>query len=326
LEHFSFQRVANILLLGCFAALLSFVVPVQFLPGITRTIVFAGAAMTLNLLIGNTGLLSLCQGLFMGLGAYAVALGNTRFGIPVFPALAIGLVLSVPFGALIAAIALRARHLFFGLLTLAICQVGYVLLTTNYDWTGGDDGVVGIELPSWLQSDVAQNLFVAAGVTIIVLFILFVLSTPFGVVMRGVRDNPERVASLGANPKAIEFTAMMLSGFLATICGGMLAISDQSVSPVTASWVLSANLLVMVALGGRSFFFGPILGVVILETVRNFVQGYSEHSDLVVGMIIICCALVFPEGITSKVSEYVREFGKSSKRTDAKRTYVRRTP
>ena len=252
-------------------------------------------------------------------GAYTVAIGNTKFGLSIFSALALRVFFSVVVGSVVAAIALRARHLFFGLLTLALGQVGFVLVSTNYQWTGGDDGIVGLALPSWLQGDISQHLFAVMMITAITLLILLILSSPFGVSMRAVRDNFERVASLGANPKLIEFTAMVLAGCLAAICGGVLAATDEFVSPTTLSWVVSANLLVMVALGGRSMFYGPILGVVIVETVRNYVQGFSEHSDLVVGIMIIFCALAFPEGIARKVSDHFRNFNRRSSNADTER-------
>jgi branched-chain amino acid transport system permease protein len=310
MQQVSAPRILLIVMLGCLVASLPLFVPISHMPGVTRTVVLAGAAMTLNVLIGNTGLLSMGQGLFVGLGAYAVAIGGVKFGLSIFSGLALGLLASVVLGGLVAAIALRARHLFFSLLTMAIGSVAYVFVTSSYQWTGGDDGLVGYPLPSWLQSDLEKHLFAVTVITAITIAILLILASPFGVAMRAVRDNPERVASLGANPKKVEFAAMVLAGALGTICGSVLAITDESVSPATTfSWMVSANLMVMVAVGGRSMFLGPILGVAIIESVRNYIQGFSEHSDLVVGGLIMCCAIAFPEGIGRTITDYVGRRG-----------------
>lgn len=299
MERITLQRLATLICVGLFAAGLVLVVPESHMPGITRTVVLAGAAMTLNILIGNVGLISMGHGLFIGIGAYALAIANVKFGLSMWLGFVISVTVATFVGSAVAAIALRARHLFFSLLTLAIGQVGFVLVTRNYGWTGGDDGLVGIAVPDWLQTDIAQHLLAVATTSVISGLILVILASPFGVSLRAVRDNTERVASLGANPKLIEFSAMVLAGVLAAICGTVLAVTDQSVGPATLSWVTSATLLVMVALGGRSMFYGPILGVVVVETLRNFAHGFSEHSNILVGLVIICCAIAFPEGIAS---------------------------
>jgi branched-chain amino acid transport system permease protein len=297
MEQLSLARVTLILLLGAMAAALVLIVPPAYLPGVTRTVALAGAAMSLNLLIGNVGLISIGHGLFVGLGAYCVAIANLKFGYSIWVGIAAGIAASAIVSAAVAAISLRARHLFFALLTLAIGQVAFVFVTRNYEWTGGDDGLVGIRVPAWLESDVAQHLFAVSVTTAIVLLILAILSSPFGTTLRAVRDNRERVASLGVNPKVVEFAAMVIAGILGTISGTLFAVTDQYVGPTILTWVVSATLLVMVALGGRSMFFGPIIGVAVLETIRNFLHGATEYSNMIVGAIIILCAIAFPEGI-----------------------------
>jgi len=126
---------------------------------------------------------------------------------------------------------------------------------------------------------------------------LRLLASPFGTMLAAVRDNADRVASLGGNPRLYEIMAMMITGVLGTVLGIVSATTEGNVDPGMFSWTTSAMLLMMVALGGRSIFLGPILGTAILELSRAYVQTYSPNSDFVVGLIVIGCALVFPEGL-----------------------------
>ncbi|MBM0205009.1 branched-chain amino acid ABC transporter ATP-binding protein/permease [Micromonospora sp. STR1s_5] len=240
-----------------------------------RVALFAGAAMSLNLLIGNAGLISVGQGIFLGLGAYTVAVANIKYGLSFTEGAVLAMLLSVAAGCLVAAIALRARALFFALLTLAIAQVFYVVAARNYDLTGGDDGLVGIAVPDWLDSEAAQYLASVGGTTLVCVLLLLLLASPFGATLRAVRDNPDRVASLGGNPKLYEFSAFVIAGLLATFVGIMAAAVNRSVEPGMISWTTGTELLVMVALGGRSTFLGPIAGAILLEFGRSTVQRYS---------------------------------------------------
>ncbi len=290
-----------ILSLGILAALLAWIIPDSRLPPITRTVVLAGAAMSLNLLIGNAGLISMGHGLFLGLGAYVVAVANVKHGVPILWCAAGALVASVVVGMIAAGIALRARLLFFALLTLALSQVGFVFVARNYALTGGDDGLVGVQVPSWLDGDVPEHLLAVVVTTLVCILLTVLLASPFGATLRAVRDNSERVASLGGNPKVFEFVAFVIAGVLGSTMGIVAAITDRAVEPGLISWTTGAILLVMVALGGRFTFFGPIIGAVVLELTRAYVQAFSTHADLVVGLIVILCALAFPEGIAPRV-------------------------
>ena len=277
--------------------MLVLVVPESRLPGLTRIVMLSGAVMSLNLLVGNVGLVSMGHGLFLGFGAYVVAVGSVKYGIPWGWCALIAISASVVLAALAGGIALRAKALFFALLTLALGQVGFVWVARNYDLTGGDDGLVGVVVPIWLDGDQAQYLLAVVVTTLICLALTLVLVSPFGATLRAIRENPERVASLGGNPKLFEFVAFMIAGILGVVSGIIAATTDQSVEPNMISWVTGATLLVMVALGGRFTFYGPIAGVVILEMTRTMVQSYSSHSDLVVGLLVVVCAVFFPEGI-----------------------------
>lgn len=309
MERFSARRLTALLVVGLLLCLLPQVLPPTTLPEITRIVVLAGVAMCLNLLVGTTGLISMGQGLFLGFGAYAIALGTLRYGYSYGQAALIAIVLSFPLSLIVALISLRAKHLFFGLLTMAIGQVAFVLVARNYRLTGGDDGLIGIEPPAWLQSELAQHYFVVAAFIAVCIVLLQLLASPFGATLGAIRDNPDRIASLGGNPKVYEVMVMVFAGLLTTVFGVLWATTEGGVEPNLFSWVTSALLLMMVALGGRSMFLGPLLGVAILEVSRVYLHKYTTNSDLFVGALVIVCAVFFPEGVGPAVQGFVRRLG-----------------
>ncbi|WP_454805615.1 branched-chain amino acid ABC transporter permease [Paraburkholderia fungorum] len=305
MKQFTRKTLLTALLAGVVLCLLPYAMSEAYLPEITRVVIFAGAAMSLNLLVGATGLLSLGHGLFVGLGAYVVAISTIRYGISYWAGAALALAISVPVSLLTALISLRARHLFFGLLTLAIGQIAFVFVVSNYNLTGGDDGLVGVTVPAWLGSSAAQYRFAVVVAIAACVVLLKLVASPFGALLGAVRDNADRVASLGGNPKRYEVAAFVIAGALGSIFGVVLAGVEGSVDPHLFSWVTSAMLLMMIALGGRSTFLGPVLGTLVLEIPRSYVQAHSSNSDLVVGTLVILCALLFPEGIGPKIKVLV---------------------
>lgn len=309
MERFSARRLATLLAVGLALCLLPLFISATALPEITRIVVLAGVAMCLNLLVGTSGLISMGQGLFLGFGAYAVALGTQRFKLGYGEAALIALALALPLSLVVALVSLRARHLFFGLLTMAIGQVAFVLVARNYELTGGDDGLFGIEPPAWAQSDLAQHYYAVAAFVIVCLVLLRLLGSPFGATLGAIRDNPDRIASLGGNPKLYEIAVMVIGGLLTTVFGVVWAATEGGVEPNLFSWVTSALILMMVALGGRTIFLGPLIGVLILEISRVYLHKYSTNSDLVVGALVIVCAMFFPEGVGPAVQGYWRRLG-----------------
>jgi len=297
MERFSAKRLAPLAAIAVIAYLLPYVLSPAALPEATRLVVVAGTAMSLNVLVGATGLISMGQGLFLGLGAYIVALGTLRYGMSYGHAALLALAVSVPMSLLVGLISLRTRHLFFGLLTMAIGQVAFVLVARNYELTGGDDGLVGVTVPHWLDSGVAQHWYAVTITIVVCIGLLKLLASPFGAMLSAVRDNSDRVASLGGNPKLYELAAFVIAGTAGSVFGIVYAGTQPTVEPGLLSWITSAMLLMMVALGGRSLFLGPMLGALILEVSRAYIQAHSSNSDLVVGAIVILCAVLFPEGV-----------------------------
>jgi len=297
MEQFTAKRLCALMAIGAAFYLAPFVVSRAALPEATRLAVLAGTAVSLNLLVGTTGLISLAQGLFLGFGAYVVALSTIRYGQSYYEGALIALATSIPLAALVALISLRARHLFFGLLTMAIGQVAFYFVSSNYELTGGEDGLAGVVVPHWLDGELSHHIFAVTALLALCVVLLRLLGSPFGAMLVAIRDNPHRVASLGGNPKTFEFVAFVISGTVAAIFGVVFAGVEGNVDPTMISWTTSNLIIVMIALGGRFTFLGPIFGAVILESTRAYIQAHSANADLVVGVVIIVCTLMFPGGL-----------------------------
>jgi branched-chain amino acid transport system permease protein len=125
--------------------------------------------------------------------------------------------------------------------------------------------------------------------------------SPFSALLRALRDNPDCVGSLGGNPKIFEFAAFVITGTIASVYGVVFVGVEGNVDPTMISWTLRNLTIVMIALGGRFTFLGPIFGALILESTREYIQVHSANADVVVGITIIACALIFPEGLGETV-------------------------
>jgi branched-chain amino acid transport system permease protein len=297
MEHFTPRRILNLLAICAAFYAMPLLLSRAALPEATRIAVLAGTAISLNLLVGITGLISLAQGLFMGFGAYVTALGTLRYGLNFYQSGLLAVVATIPLSAIVALISLRARHLFFGLLTMAIGQVAFYFVSSQYELTGGEDGLAGVVVPHWLDSDLSHHITAVSVMLVVSLAILRLIGSPFGAVLAALRDNPDRVASLGGNPKLYEFVAFVLSGTFAAVYGVLFAAVEGNVDPTMISWTTSNLLIVMIALGGRFTFLGPIFGAVIIESVQAYTQSVSDNSDFVVGVLIIVCTLALPDGL-----------------------------
>jgi branched-chain amino acid transport system permease protein len=308
MSKFTLRHLIGLVAIGLALSCAPFVLDAAVLPEATRLVVLAGTAMVLNLLVGTTGLTSMGLGLTFGLGAYVVAVGMVKFGMGYGTTAVIALAASLFLSLVTALISLRARHLFFGLLTMAMGQVAYVLVSRTFWLTGGDEGLVITGIPARLDNETTQYYVALGAMWLVALVLMRVLASPFGAILGAIRDNYDRVASTGANPKLYEIAAMVLAGFLSAFLGVIWSGTETSVDPDLLSWVTSTMLLMMVAIGGRHTFLGPLLGAVILEVSRAYIQASSSHSNLVVGGLIIVCAVSFPEGIGPEIARLAAYF------------------
>ena len=263
---------------------------------LTEAMILAIAAMSLDLLLGYTGLASFGHAAFFGLGAYAAGLASIHFS----PQLAVTLGLATMTGALAAFLggwlAIRAAGIYFIFLTLALSQMVFAIVFKWRGLTGGDDGLSGIPRPKlWgLETlfNTADNrvFYLLTLVVFAVSFLLLrrIVASAFGSVLIGIRENASRMAAIGYNVQRYKIAVFVIAGAVAGMAGGLFAHQFQLVSPDQAHWQTSAILIVMVVLGGTGSLVGPVIGAFTIVLLQNIVSTFTQRWPLIMaGMFIV---------------------------------------
>jgi branched-chain amino acid transport system permease protein len=285
------------------AALLPFAVPAYFVDILSRVLVFAMLAMGLNLLAGYAGLPSLGQAAFMATGAYTAALLIRKLEVGFAAASLAGVLLAAAVGAVFGLIALRARGATFLLITLALAQSVWAVAFTWRSLTRGDDGLGSIPRPElgwlpWPMADARAYYFLVLLVFLALLAAFAVLvRSPFGLALQGIRDNEQRMRSLGYNTWLYLYTAFIIAAGYAGVAGVLRAYLVGAVVPGWSQVDPSAEALLMVIMGGPGTVIGPLVGAAIIEPVAEMANLFTRHWPLVLGVLYVVVILGAPEGI-----------------------------
>jgi branched-chain amino acid transport system permease protein len=268
---------------------------------LSRILIFALFAVSLDLLVGITGLPSLGHAAYFGIGAYTAGLVSihwtSEMPVPVILAATAGAVAAAATGWL----AVRSSGVYFLMLTLAIGELVHQLAVQLTDVTGGSNGLFGI--PSVRIGGEPLRL---AGLVYwyVLLFTLLgflglwlVASSPFGAALRGIRDNEPRMRSLGYSPFRYKFAAFTIAGAFAGLAGGLFAGLTRIVNPTDAGFTISALILLAVILGGAGTLWGPVLGAAVVVLVQyTFGPQLDGHGPLLLGAVFVVAVYVLPRG------------------------------
>jgi branched-chain amino acid transport system permease protein len=254
-------------------------------------------AASLDLLVGRVGLVSFGHAAYLGIGAYAAALLAPESGPgDAFVSLPAAMIAAGMGAALIGALCLRARGVYFIMATLAFAQMAFTFVQGSTA-TGGSDGLLIAARPAGLAAPWAYYLF-SLGVLAAGLALLAVVSrSPFGRVLAGIRMNEDRMESLGFATYGRKLAAFVLAGTLAGAAGWLLAYQAEYVSPALFDWRLSGLVLMMVILGGKGTLFGPALGAAVLVLAEEFLADLTPHWMLGLGLFVILAVLLLPQGL-----------------------------
>lgn len=282
-----------------------------------RVLIYAIAVVALNIALGFGGLVSLGHALFMGIGAYSVAIPSF-YGIDSgWVHLFICLLVSGLLGYITGAISLRTTGIGFIMITLAFAQMGYFLFVSLKQY-GGDDGTSIANTSKMLGLDFG-GVYTVYGVA----FVLLVLSTwwtaklrvsPFGMVLRGARQNIRRVNAIGFQAQQYLLVSYVLSAMLCSVAGFLLANLNAFASPTTLSWIISGDLVVMLVLGGIGTVFGPLLGALAFLGLEELLKMFTTHWLAVFGLAIVVIGLVGKAGIVGFLDAVALRVGNSGKR------------
>jgi branched-chain amino acid transport system permease protein len=277
---------------------------------VTRAMVLALAAMSLDLLIGYAGLVSFGHAAFIGIGAYAVGIASAHGSDELAVQLPIAVAVAALFALATGAISLRTRGVHFIMITLAFGQMLYFLATSLAGY-GGDDGMTLMLRSRVLGTgllDDDRGLFYAVLAVLAGLYLVCrgLVASRFGRVVRGARDNAVRMEAIGFTPYRYQLVFYVIAAVIATVAGVFLANTSEYVSPAAMSWQRSGELIFMVVLGGMGSLHGAVVGAVLFLLVEEILAGYTEHWHVIFGPMLILAVLYARGGLTPFLDRLAR--------------------
>jgi len=269
---------------------------------LTQAAIVAILAMSLDVLLGYTGLASLGHAAYFGVAAYAVGILTTQYQVRFFTCAIVGVALAAVTAAVFGLLAIRAVGTYFLMITLALGMVVWGLAFRWVSMTKGDNGIAGVPRPelglSWSLSEPLPFFYFSLGAMVLAWALLaVVVRSPFGLTLKGIRESETRMRALGYNVWLHKYLAFVLSGIFAGFAGVFWAYYNGFVSPVDVHLVTSVETLLMVALGGPGTLAGPALGAGVIVFLKNFVSVYTKRWLLILGAVYIGVILFAPRGI-----------------------------
>jgi len=303
---FTWGAIAVVLVVMC---LLPFVLTGGWLSTVTEMLILALCGLAVNLIVGYGGMVTFGHAGLYAVGAYAFALLQLRLGVPFPIAMIVAPFIAALIGAVVGWFCVRLTSHYFALLTMAFGMIIWAIIHSWYSVTNGDNGLFGIPKPEMLSSIPSYYYFTLAIFTISAIAIRVILSSPYGVIVRAIRENSTRVNFLGVNVRNYKWLTFTLSAFFMGIGGALFAGFTASVFPQFAYWTKSGEFLVVVLLGGMFNFIGPMVGAVIFVFLDKVITAYTVYWPLVLGIILILCTITFRSGIVGFISEKVLKQG-----------------
>ncbi|MES2751361.1 MAG: branched-chain amino acid ABC transporter permease [Pseudomonadota bacterium] len=293
------------------AIALPFVVPTYYVQFASKALIMGILAMSLNLVVGYGGLVSLCHAAFFGLAGYVLALASPKYDpAAIWWTLPLAVSASAAAAAAIGSLALRTRGIYFIMVTLAFGEMLFFLFHDS-KFAGGSDGafiynkpevaVAGVQLLD-LEKPMAFYFVVLAIVIGVIALLTTLVRSPFGHALAAARDNERRARSLGFPIFRVRLTAFVISGAIAGLAGYFSAAQFGFVAPQMLGWHVSATVLVMVLIGGLRSVAGPLAGALVLIGLEEVLKAATEHWKLAEGLIVIAIVLMLPNGVRDLLS------------------------
>ena len=283
--------------------ILPFLVSTHTLSVLSELLIFGLLAMSLDILMGYTGMISFGHAAYFGVGAYTSAIMLLQFNLPLPLAVLAGAlgsaIVAVPVGYL----STRATGVYFAMLTLAFAQMIYAIVFKWYKVTGGSDGIVGIPRSNlWynllsLESATAFYYFVFVVVVLCIYLSVQIIRSPFGKTLQAIKENEKKVESLGINARKFKVVSFIIAAFFGGIAGALFAPLDGFASPDLLFWTYSGTCLVMLVIGGVGTLLGSYVGASVFILLEEVISSYTDNYLLIVGIIFIFVVLLLPGGV-----------------------------
>lgn len=272
----------------------------------SRVLVLGLGAMSVNFLLGFTGVLSFGHAAWFGLGAYACGLALKYVAASTPLGMLAGTLVGGLAGAVLGALLVRRRGIYFAMVTIAFGQVFYYIAFQWNSVTGGDDGLRGFARQpidfglfriDLLHNDVAFYYFVLVCFAIAVAAMAFILHSPFGRTMTAIRENERRARFLGIPVELHIWIAFTLSCFFMAFAGSLYALLNNFADPRVLHYSLSGDFVIMAVMGGMRSFWGPLLGAVIFVVLQDYISSVTVNWMSFIGILIVFIVLFFPRGV-----------------------------
>ncbi len=299
--------------MAIFAGLLALIVVAPFLAYpvfVMRVMCFALFASAFNLLLGYGGLLSFGHAAYFGLASYICATAARSWGLDPILAILLGTLASGLLGVVFGAIAIRRQGIYFSMITLALAQIVY-FVALQAPFTGGEDGIQGVPRGRILGfidlgSDAALYVLVA-GVFLGGLALIYrIVHSPFGQVLRAIRENENRALSLGYRVDRYRLAVFTMSATLSGLAGATKALVFQLASLTDVHWTMSGEVVLMTLIGGMGTIFGPTVGAFVFVALEFYLASIGSWVTVAEGAVFVICVLAFREGIVGVLARRLR--------------------
>jgi branched-chain amino acid transport system permease protein len=301
------QKIALALMAAFFLAAPLVVYPVFLM----KAMCFALFACAFNLLIGFGGLLSFGHAMFLGTAGYAAAHSAKIWGFPPEFAILFGTACAALLGLVTGLIAIRRQGIYFAMTTLALAQMIYFYYL-QAPFTGGEDGIQAVPRGTLLGFLDLQNVWAMYGTVFVIFMAGFLLvyrtiHSPFGQVLKAIRENEPRALSLGYDVNRYKLIAFVLSASLAGLAGATKALVFQLASLTDVHWSMSGEVVLMTLLGGLGTVFGPVVGAFIIITMENYLAQLGAWVTISQGIIFVICVLTFRRGVIGEIGNFLKK-------------------
>jgi branched-chain amino acid transport system permease protein len=277
---------------------------------VMNALCFALFACAFNLLLGYGGLLSFGHALFFGWASYLCAYAAKGWGLSPEVAILIGTATAAVLGLIAGGIAIRRQGIYFAMITLALAQMLY-FFALRAPFTGGEDGIQTVPQGRLFgRFDLSDEMTMYAFVLVVVLagflFIYRIINSPFGEVLKAIRENEQRAISLGYRTERYKLVAFVLSATLSGLAGSLKALVLQFASLTDVHWTMSGEVVLMTLVGGLGTVFGPVVGAFLIVAMQNYLASFGQWVLVIQGAIFVGCVLVFRRGIVGELANSLR--------------------
>ncbi|ASS75317.1 branched-chain amino acid ABC transporter permease [Tumebacillus algifaecis] len=273
--------------------------------------ILAVYAMSYDLLLGYTGIVSFGHAIFFGTGAYSVGilLSKTKEPNLLIVALLLGVAIAVLMGILIGAVSLRVKDVYFSMITLALAELFFIVSEKWSSLTGGNDGITSIPVPAIFRDRIAFYYMALLFLVVMYLFLRRVVASPLGRTLQAIRENEHRVESLGYDVVKYKIVSLVISGMVASLAGGMWAVFQRYINTSVLSLDRTIDALLMTIVGGTGTLVGAIFGAGVVTFAHEWLSSLStihpifERWLLFFGLVYIAIVMFFPKGIIGTIRD-----------------------